>query len=104
MAPLTPDSITTIRREFTQALRMNTQFIIYIVQTMKLYIGGSYLDLFFDIPSIWILWNSILMRICEEIYEALHLEQPLYTYLILLLPSIHYWTTAIGKDALFFSR
>jgi hypothetical protein len=29
-------------------------------------------------------------------------EQPFYTYLVLLMPSIHYWTSAIGKDSLFF--
>jgi hypothetical protein len=42
------------------------------------------------------------MRIFEEIYEELGVEQPAYTYAILFLPSLHYWTSGVGKDGLFF--
>jgi hypothetical protein len=45
---------------------------------------------------------ALLMRVLEEGYEEVSLPQPLYTYAFFFLPSIHYWTGAIGKDSLFF--
>jgi hypothetical protein len=42
------------------------------------------------------------MRVFEEVYEEMEVDQPFYSYLVLAMPSIHYWTSAIGKDSLFF--
>jgi hypothetical protein len=42
------------------------------------------------------------MRIFEEIYDTMGLEQPFYVYLLLFIPGFHYWSSAIGKDSLFF--
>jgi hypothetical protein len=80
----------------------NTILIVWLVQFPKSYVGGSYLDYFILFQAVGFYGIAALMRIFEEIYEEIGIEQPVYTYLILLMPSVHYWTSAIGKDSLFF--
>jgi hypothetical protein len=85
-----------------QGFGSNTILIVWLVQFPKSYIGGSYLDYFLVFQAIGFYGIAALMRIFEEVYQELEIDQPAYTYLILLMPSIHYWTSAIGKDSLFF--
>lgn len=80
----------------------NTILIIYLVQFPKSYFGGSYLDYFLLFQAIGFFGLAALMRVFEEVHEEMEIDQPFYSYLILLMPSIHYWTSAIGKDSLFF--
>jgi len=80
----------------------NTILLIFLVQFPKSYFGGSYMDYFLVFQAIGFFGIAALLRIFEEIYEEFEVEQPIYTYLILFLPSVHYWTSAIGKDSLFF--
>jgi hypothetical protein len=80
----------------------NTLLIVWLVQFPKSYVGGSYLDYFLVFQAIGFAGLATLMRVFEEVYEEMGVEQPFYTYLVLLMPSIHYWTSAIGKDSLFF--
>jgi hypothetical protein len=81
---------------------LNTQFIIYVVQSIKYVAGGSYLDYFLIFQAIGFFGIAILMRILEEIYSDLGVEPSWYIYLLLFLPSLHYWSSALGKDSLFF--
>lgn len=87
---------------FGEGFGLNTAFIIYIVQGLKTTIGGTYLDLFLVFQAAGFFGILLLMRIFEEIYVELGVDQPISVYLVLFLPSIHYWTSAIGKDSLFF--
>ena len=80
-----------------------TVFVVQLVQRMKAWLGGSYLDyfLFFQAFGFWGIVT--LMRTLEEIYKELDLPQAQVAYLMLFLPGLHFWTSAIGKDApLFF--
>lgn len=89
-------------RMYEEGFGLNTAFIIYIVQLPKSIFGGTYLDYFLVFQAIGFFGLVFMMRIFEEIYEEVGQKQPPYVYLILFLPSLHYWTSAIGKDALFF--
>jgi hypothetical protein len=79
-----------------------TQFIVFVVQWLRLTIGGTFFDYFLLFQVVGFFGIALLMRIFEEIYAELAMPQPLWTYLLALLPSLHYWSGAIGKDALFF--
>jgi hypothetical protein len=80
----------------------NTSFIIYLVQLPKAYLGGTMLDYFLVFQAIGFWGIALLMRIFEEIHLEAGAKHRSYAYLILFLPSLHYWTAAIGKDGLYF--
>lgn len=82
-----------------QGFGIATQIIYFVVQTMKGIFGGTFLDyyLVFQVFGFWGI--CVLMRIFEELYADLNLTQPIYSYLMLFLPGLHFWTSAIGKDA-----
>jgi hypothetical protein len=80
-----------------------TVFVIQFTQWIKTATGGTYLDLFL-IFQVFGFWGVVLlMRTFEEVYSELGLTQPPSAYLLLFIPGIQFWTSAIGKDgALFF--
>ncbi|MEA3015318.1 MAG: hypothetical protein QOI38_40 [Sphingomonadales bacterium] len=89
---------------YGQGLKLSTTFVIYLVQWMRAWIGGSYLDYFLLFQLFGLFGIAILMRTFHEIYEELGQPQPLWTYLLLFMPGLHFWTSGIGKDgALFFA-
>jgi hypothetical protein len=88
---------------YEEGFGLSTQFIIYFVQSIKLVFGGSYLDYFFLFQSFGFFGIVLLMRTFEEIYAGLTLPQPRWTYLLLLLPGMYFWTSGIGKDAPLFT-
>ncbi|HYJ29450.1 MAG TPA: hypothetical protein VEW25_03820 [Allosphingosinicella sp.] len=82
---------------------LSTGFVIYMVQWMRGLIGGTYLDYFLLFQAFGFFGIATLMRIFQEIYEEIGQPQPVFTYLLLFLPGLHFWTSSIGKDApLFF--
>ncbi|HEX8572085.1 MAG TPA: hypothetical protein VF759_04985 [Allosphingosinicella sp.] len=80
----------------------STQFIVFVVQWLRLTIGGTFLDYFLLFHVVGFFGIALLMRIFEEVYAELNIPQPIWTYLLVLLPSLHYWSGALGKDSLFF--
>ena len=87
---------------YPEEIGLSTHFVVYITQAVKSVIGGSYLDYFLLYQAVGFFGVALLMRTFEEIYEGLGTSQPPYAFLILLVPSIHYWSSAPGKDGLFF--
>jgi hypothetical protein len=81
----------------------STQSVVWLVQTIKSVFGGTYLDYFFLFQAFGFFGIALLMRIMEEIYIGLDIPQQRWTYLLLFLPGIHFWTSAIGKDAIIFT-
>jgi hypothetical protein len=65
---------------------------------MKHAVGGTFLDYFLLFQVISFFGICVLTRTIEEIYRELGVEQPLYVYFLPLLPGLHFWTCAIGKD------
>ena len=78
---------------------MGTRFVIYMVQYLKDILGGTYLDYFLLFQAFGFWGVVLMMRIFEEIQIELGTKQSPFTYLLFFLPSIHFWTSAIGKDA-----
>jgi hypothetical protein len=88
---------------YAEGFGSSTQFIVFVVQSIKAVFGGSYLDYFFLFQAFGFWGIALLMRTLEEIYAGLDLPQPTWSYLLLFLPGIHFWTSAIGKDAPLFT-
>lgn len=80
-----------------------TIFLVYFTQAMKGAFGGTFLDFFLLFQTFGFVGIVALMRIFEETFESLGLQQPRDTYWLLFIPGIHYWSSGIGKDSLFFS-
>ena len=76
-----------------------TQLIYFIVQNMRSAFGGTFLDYYLVFQVFGFYGICVLMRIFEDLYSDMKLEQPPYAYMMLFLPGLHFWTSAIGKDA-----
>lgn len=86
------------------SFQLSTVFTVKLVQFLRDIIGGSYLDYFLIFQSIGLLGIAFVMRTFEELCTKLDSSVPPLAYLLLFLPGIHFWTSAIGKDApLFFA-
>ncbi|HEX8584866.1 MAG TPA: hypothetical protein VF680_10680 [Allosphingosinicella sp.] len=81
---------------------VSTIFIINLVQFLKSYVGGSFLDYFllFQAAGFWGI--LFIIRAFDDIHQEL--GRPIFSgvYLLLFLPGLHFWTSAIGKDGLMF--
>lgn len=84
---------------YSMAVKPGTLFVIHFVQALKEAIGGSYLDYFLVFQSFGFWGICALMRTVEELHLELQVQQPRLTYVMLFLPGIFFWTSAIGKDA-----
>ena len=78
---------------------LSTIFVINLVQTMKQYFGGSFLDYFMIFQAMGFWGVLFILRTFDDIHNEV--GQPTFNrvYLLLFLPGLHFWTSAIGKDA-----
>ena len=88
---------------YNRGFALGTGVLIYFVQYLRETIGGTYLDYFMLFQTIGFCGIALLMRVIEEIYLGVEGEQPPVALLLLLLPSLQFWTGAIGKDAPLFA-
>ena len=84
---------------YNRGFALGTGVLIYFVQYLKSTIGGTYLDYFMLFQTIGFCGIALLMRTFEELHLGLETEQRPLALLLLLLPSLQFWTGAIGKDA-----
>jgi hypothetical protein len=84
---------------YNRAFALGTGVLIYFVQYLRSTIGGTYLDYFMLFQTIGFCGIAFLMRTFEELHLGLETEQRPISLLLLLLPSLQFWTSAIGKDA-----
>jgi hypothetical protein len=84
---------------YGRATGLSTVFLVNFVQTLKTYIGGSFFDYFLLFQSMGFWGLLFMIRAFDDIHQEL--GQPTFkgVYLLLFLPGLHYWTSAIGKDA-----
>lgn len=83
---------------------LGTMSVLWVVQWLKSVAGGTYLDYFLLFHSIGFFGIVLVARTVEEISIQLNVEQPPLLYLLLFLPGMYFWTSAIGKDVpLFFA-
>ncbi|HEU0098282.1 MAG TPA: hypothetical protein VFQ67_05845 [Allosphingosinicella sp.] len=78
---------------------LSTVFLVNFTQTLKTYLGGSFFDYFLLFQAMGFWGLLFILRAFDDIHEEL--GQPTFSniYLLLFLPGLHYWTSAIGKDA-----
>jgi len=88
---------------FETGFGTSTQFIIYITQAIKTATDATYLDLFLVFHAFGFFGVALLMRTFEEVFASVDLPQPTWSYFLLFLPGINFWTSAIGKDGLLFT-
>lgn len=81
-----------------------TPFVGHITQLLKSGFHATYLDCFLMFQASGFCGLMILLRTFSEIHQKVATSETLLPFYLLLLPSIHFWTSAIGKDApLFFA-
>ena len=87
---------------YLRGFQLNTGFIIWIVQSLKSLVGGTYLDYFllFQASGTWGI--VFLLKTYEDIFKQAGQPIPWPLYLTLFLPGLHFWTAYIGKDGLLF--
>lgn len=81
---------------------LSTVFVIHLTLFLKDFLGASYLDCFLIYQTIGFWGIMILMRIFEEIHQKLLMPDSTFSKYLLCLPTIQYWTSAIGKDSILF--
>ena len=79
--------------------RTGTIFVTKICQLLKTNFGASYLDCFLLFQTFGFAGLMILARMFGEIETKLGVPERRGYWALLFLPSLHFWTTAIGKDA-----
>lgn len=84
---------------YSRGFGLSTQFVIYMVHTLKMWFGGTYLDYFLLFQSFGFMGFAFLARIVEEVFMRLSARPPVYIYVLLFLPGTYFWSSAIGKDA-----
>jgi hypothetical protein len=80
---------------------LGTQAIVYITQYIKTTLGGTYLDFYLLFQPIGFLAIAIMLRAFEEIHDELRLPHSPYLYALATIPSLHLWSSALGKDGPF---
>jgi hypothetical protein len=92
------DELRIYRQEFA----FGTVFIVWVVQSLKEFLGGTYLDYFLVFQAVGFWGIALLMRTFDEMYEGSGARSSSLLYVVLFLPGLHFWTAAIGKDAILF--
>lgn len=89
-------------RMHNEPFRLGTIFVVHFVQGLKGALGGTYLDYFLLFQGFGFWGIALLMRTFEELHHEFGERQDSVTYLLLFIPGLHFWTSAIGKDSLLF--
>ncbi len=89
-------------RFYDRGFGLNTQFVIWAVQSLKENFGGTYLDYFLIFQASGT-WGAVyLMRVFEDIHGQARVGFDPKLLLLLFLPGLHFWTAFIGKDGFLF--
>jgi len=81
-----------------QDFELGTVFVVKFVYGLKTVFGGTFLDYFllFQVLGIW--GVLLVFRTFQEIHDHLGQRPSQLSYIILLFPGLHFWTSALGKD------
>lgn len=83
---------------YGNASGLSTVFVVNFVQFLKSYLGGSFFDYFLLFQSMGFWGILFVLRAFDDIHHELGQSTSKPVYLLLFLPGLHYWTSAIGKD------
>lgn len=101
------DSVTyyfDLLHYYYQPFSLGTVFVTKLVGFLKLTFGATYLDCFLIFQAIGFAGMTLLVRVFDEIEANVGVPDRRGYMALLFLPSVNFWTVAIGKDApLFFA-
>lgn len=87
---------------YQRGFGLSTQFVIWTVQSLKAWFGGTYLDYFLLFQAAGT-WGVIyLMKTFEDIHGQARAPFDKRLLFLLFLPGLHFWTAFIGKDGFLF--
>lgn len=78
---------------------LGTAFVTQMCHVLKVSFGASYIDCFLLFQAFGFAGQMILLRTFDEIESAIGVPQYRGYWALLFLPSVNFWTSAIGKDA-----
>jgi hypothetical protein len=84
---------------YANGFGLGTMFIVYVTQSLLEFFGGTYLDYFFLYQALGLWGIALVMRSLEEVATSLNTQMPPFILLLIFLPGMYFWTSAIGKDA-----
>jgi hypothetical protein len=90
-----------IFQSYQDGFHVGTQGLIFIVQYLRETVGGTYLDFYLLFQAVGFLGVTILLRVFEEIHDELRIPHAPYFYALMAIPSLHFWSSALGKDGPF---
>jgi hypothetical protein len=76
-----------------------TVFVIRFTQFLEGTIGGTYFDYFYIFQAFGFWGIVLIMRTFEEIHERVGVQAAPATVGLLFFPGLHFWSSALGKDA-----
>ncbi len=82
--------------------KQDTQFIIFIVYPLIHILNLSYIGVFLFFSFIGLLGFYLLIKIIDHFIIIYNVKINQRFYYLLLLPGVHFWSCAIGKDSLIF--
>lgn len=86
-------------RDYRKPFTLGTTALVYFVQYLRKIFGGYYIEYFLLFQSFGFIGISILLRIFDEVVDDLGETLRPTTIALLFLPGLHFWSSAIGKDA-----
>jgi len=78
---------------------LGTAFAGTLTQFLKHSLGATYLDCFMLFQAFGIWGILLMMKAFSEISEKALVPESQFATYILFIPSLHFWTSAIGKDS-----
>lgn len=81
---------------------LGTMAALQFTQLLRRDLGASYIGCYIFFQSVGFWGIMLLMRSFQEIHEKLRVEESSLPSYMLFLPSMYFWTSGIGKDALLF--
>jgi hypothetical protein len=84
---------------FPNGFGLSTMFVIWVTQSLKIAIGGTYLDYFMLYQMLGVWGLALVMRTMEEAATALDTQLQPAMLALMFVPGMYFWTSAIGKDA-----
>lgn len=78
---------------------LGTVLVTQLTHVLRFGLGATYLDCFLIFQTFSLAGVALLARTFDEIEAKVGVPERRGYWVILFLPSLHFWTVAIGKDA-----
>ena len=84
---------------WNQPWGLGTTFVTQVTHILRFGFGASYLDCFLFFQVFGLAGTALLARCFDDIEANVGVPERRGYWILLFLPSLHFWTVAIGKDA-----